>query len=260
MTLEPRRTKSVSGLRPCAVVVGSGHRDGLGGALCARIAREGLPVYAVGRNAEKLASLVASIPEEEGDITPVVADISAPEAITELFAKVEEAGHRPELVIFNAAERNLPKGLLEMTPAYLEQLWRVCYLGGVYVGQQAIQQMLPQGHGTLIFTGASASLRGKARFGAFAAVKAALRNHAQAMAREFGPKGIHVAHVVVDGIVNGNRAARFGFGLGKAYLMAKGDDGSLLPDAVAEAYWQLHRQHRSAWTQELDLRPFKETF
>ena len=107
---------------------------------------------------------------------------------------------------------------------------------------------------------ATASLRGRAKFGGFAAAKAGLRTHAQAMAREFGSKGVHVAHVVVDGVVDGDRAQQFGYGLGKAYLLTRGDDGSLKPDAVAEAYWQLHLQHRSCWTHELDLRPYKETF
>lgn len=120
--------------------------------------------------------------------------------------------------------------------------------------------MRPQNQGTLLFTGASASLRGKPLFGAFAAAKAGLRAFAQAMAREFGPQGIHVAHVVIDGVVDGDKVNQFGWGLGSAYRMAKGSDGSLDPEAIAESYWQLHRQPRCAWTQELDLRPFKEKF
>jgi NADP-dependent 3-hydroxy acid dehydrogenase YdfG len=93
-----------------------------------------------------------------------------------------------------------------------------------------------------------------------AAAKAGLRSHAQAFAREFGPKGIHVAHFIVDGLVHGDRASKFGLGLGKAYLFSKGEDGALDPDAIAESYWHLHQQQRSAWTHELDLRPYKETF
>jgi len=163
-------------------------------------------------------------------------------------------------VVFNAAERNLPTRFLSTTPEFVEQMWRVCCFGGFLVGQEAIRHMLPQQRGTLLFTGASASLRGRPQFGAFAAAKAGLRAHAQAMAREFGPKGIHVAHVVVDGVVAGDRAAKFGYGVGKALLLSKGEDGALQPEAIAEAYWQLHLQHRSAWTHELDLRPFKEKF
>lgn len=243
-----------------AVVVGAGARNGIGGALCARFSAAGLHVYTVGRTAEKLDPLVQGIRESGGQATPVTADATRPEDIKALFDRVAADGRRPELVVFNASERNLPKPFLDMTPEYVEQMWRVCCFGGVLVGQEAIRRMLAAGHGTVIFTGATASLRGRAKFGGFAAAKAGLRAHAQAMAREFGPKGIHVSHVVIDGVVDGERAGKFGYGLGKAYLMSKGEDGALHPDAIAEAYWQLHQQHRSAWTHELDLRPFKEEF
>lgn len=251
---------AVTTLKPCAVVVGAGTRAGIGGALCARFAAAGLPVYAVGRSADKLAPLVAAIRAEGHVATAVAADATRLQDVQALFERIAAEGFRPELVVFNASERNLPKPFLDMTPDYIEQMWRVCCYGGVLVGQEAIRRMLPQKQGTLIFTGATASLRGRAKFGGFAAAKAGLRAHAQAMAREFGPKGIHVAHVVVDGVVDGDRANQFGYGLGKAYLLSRGDDGSLKPDAVAESYWQLHRQHRSAWTHELDLRPYKEAF
>ncbi|MGQ0698709.1 MAG: SDR family NAD(P)-dependent oxidoreductase [Panacagrimonas sp.] len=245
---------------PCAVVVGAGAREGIGGALCARFASAGLPPYAVGRSAEKLEPLVAALGTAGGLVIAVRADATKPQDVQALFERIAADGRVPELVVFNASERNVPKPCLEMTPEYLEQMWRVCCLGGVLVGQEAIRRMLPQKRGTLIFTGATASLRGRAKFGGFAAAKAGLRAHAQAMAREFGPKGIHVAHVVVDGVVDGERANQFGYGLGKAYLLTRGEDGSLKPDAVAKAYWQLHLQHRSAWTHELDLRPYKEEF
>jgi NAD(P)-dependent dehydrogenase (short-subunit alcohol dehydrogenase family) len=246
--------------RSCAVVVGAGSREGIGGALCARFAAAGLPLYAVGRSAEKLEPLVAALRADGGNVVAVCSDATKPQDVQALFERIATDGRMPELVVFNASERNLPKPFLEMTPEYLEQMWRVCCLAGALVGQEAIRRMLPQKRGTLIFTGATASLRGRAKFGGFAAAKAGLRAHAQAMAREFGPKGIHVAHVIVDGVVDGERANQFGYGLGKAYLMTKGEDGSLKPDAVAKAYWQLHLQHRSAWTHELDLRPYKETF
>lgn len=249
-------TKSMS----AAVVIGAGARNGIGGALCARFAAAGLQVYAAGRSAEKLEPLVAGIRQGGGNATAVTCDATQPQQVKALFDRVAADGRVPELVVFNASERNLPKGFLEMTPDYVEQMWRVCCFGGFVVGQEAIRRMLPQKRGTVIFTGASASMRGRAKFGGFAAAKAGLRIFAQAMAREFGPEGIHVAHVVVDGVVDGERANKFGFGVGKAYLLSKGEDGSLKPDAIAEAYWQLHRQHRSAWTHELDLRPYKEEF
>lgn len=244
----------------CAVVVGAGARQGIGGALCARFAAAGLPVYAAGRSVEKLEPLVAAIREAGGEATAVAVDASRPDDVQALFERIAAAGHVPDLVVFNASERNLPTSFSATTPAFVEQMWRVCCFGGFLVGQEAIHRMLPQKRGTLLFTGASASLRGRPRFAAFAAAKAGLRIHAQAMAREFGPKGIHVAHIVVDGLVDGDRASGFGYGLGKALLFSKGDDGSLHPDAIAEAYWQLHCQHRSAWTHELDLRPYKEVF
>lgn len=244
----------------CAVVVGAGARNGIGGALCARFAANGLHIYAVGRTAEKLEPLVAGIREAGGQATAVTCDATRPEAVHALFERIASDKRAPALVVFNASERNLPKPFLDMTPEYVEQMWRVCCLGGFVVGQEALRRMLPAGAGTIIFTGATASLRGRAKFGGFAAAKAGLRIHAQAMAREFGPKGIHVAHVVIDGVVAGDRAAKFGHGLGKAYLMSKGEDGALHPDAIAEAYWQIHQQQRSAWTHELDLRPFKEDF
>ncbi|MDR3419558.1 MAG: SDR family NAD(P)-dependent oxidoreductase [Nevskia sp.] len=244
----------------CAVVVGAGSRQGIGGALCARFAAGGLHLYAVGRSADKVEATVKAIQAGGRGATAVVADVTRPQDVAALFQRIAADGRMPELVVFNASEPNVPTRFLSMTPEFVERMWRVCCFGGFLVGQEAIRRMLPQRRGTLIFTGASASLRGKPLFGAFAAAKAGLRAHAQAMARQFGPKGIHVAHVVVDGVVAGDRAGRFGYGVGKAYLLSKGEDGALQPDAIAESYWQLHRQHRSAWTHELDLRPARENF
>ncbi|PTU30879.1 SDR family NAD(P)-dependent oxidoreductase [Stenotrophobium rhamnosiphilum] len=247
-------------LKPCAVVVGAGSRQGIGGALCARFAAAGLHVYATGRSADKLEPLATEIRTSGGSVTAVTADAANPADVQTLFDRITEAGHVPELVVFNASELNMPTSFAATTPEFVEKMWRTCCFGGFVVGHEAIERMLPQKRGTLIFTGASASLRGRPKFGAFAAAKAGLRIHAQAFAREFGPEGIHVAHVVVDGIVGGDRANKFGYGLGKAFLFTKGEDGALHPDAIAESYWQLHCQHRSAWTHELDLRPYKETF
>ena len=134
-------------------------------------------------------------------------------------------------------------------------VWRLCCLGGFLVGREAARRMVAQARGTILFTGASASLRGKPPFAAFASAKAGLRSLAQAMAREFGPKGVHVAHVVIDGGIGGERLRRFA-----EFVRAKGEDGLLDLDAIADAYWMLHAQHRTAWTHELDLRPYKEPF
>lgn len=246
--------------RSCAVVVGAGARSGIGGALCARFAAEGLHVYATGRSAGKIEPLVSGIRDSGGKATAVAVDASRPAEVKSLFDRIAADGRIPELVVFNASERNLPTNFSATTPEFVETMWRTCCFGGFVVGHEAIERMLAQKRGTLLFTGATASLRGRPKFAAFAAAKAGLRIHAQAFAREFGPEGIHVAHVVIDGIVAGDRASKFGYGIGKALLMSKGEDGALHPDAIAEAYWQLHQQHRSAWTHELDLRPFKESF
>ena len=141
-----------------------------------------------------------------------------------------------------------------MDAAFLEGMWRVNALAGFFFAKAALEAMLPRQRGVLIFTGASASLRGRAKFGGFAQAKAALRALAQSAAREFGPQGIHVAHVVVDGAIDGDRINTFLPGL-KAQ---RGPDGLLDPDAIAENFWQLYRQPRSAWTHEIDVRPWVE--
>ena len=244
----------------CAVVIGAGTRQGVGGAVCARLATAGLHVYAVGRTAERVESLAADIRNSGGAATAIVADTSEPAQVARVFQQIAQGGQPLEIMVFNAAERNIPKPFLEMTPEYIENLWRVGCFAGFLAGHEALRAMLPNGRGTLIFTGASASMRGRAKFAGFASAKAGLRAFAQSMAREFGPKGIHVAHVVIDGLVAGDRIRSFGAGVGQALLWSKGEDGTLDPDAIAEAFWQVHAQPKSAWTHELDLRPFKEEF
>src|SRR5690606_14274994 len=145
---------------------------------------------------------------------------------------------------------------LDMDAAYFEQAWRVCCLGGFHVGHEAARRMVPAGGGTLVFTGATASVKARPPFTAFASAKHALRGLAFAMAREFGPRGLHVAHVVIDGGIAGERLLAAAPGRAEQ----AGEDGLLDPDAIAAAYWQLCNQHRSAWTLELDLRPWRETF
>jgi NAD(P)-dependent dehydrogenase (short-subunit alcohol dehydrogenase family) len=135
-------------------------------------------------------------------------------------------------------------------------MWRVACFGGFLVGREAARRLVPMGRGTVLFTGASASMRGKPGFAHFSAAKAGLRMIAQAMAREYGPHGIHVAHVLVDGGIAGERLRTFA----PQFVQAKGEDGLLDLDAIAETYWQIHMQHPTAWTHEVDLRPFKEPF
>jgi NAD(P)-dependent dehydrogenase (short-subunit alcohol dehydrogenase family) len=159
------------------------------------------------------------------------------------------------VVVFNAGN-NARIPFTDVTATQFEEIWRVSCFGGFLVGRTAARYLLPLGRGTVLFTGASASMRGKPNYAHFAAAKAGLRMISQSMAREFGPSGLHVAHVIVDGGINGERlrSAR------PDVVSQRGEDGLLEIDAIAETYWQLHLQRRSAWTQEVDLRPFKEPF
>jgi NAD(P)-dependent dehydrogenase (short-subunit alcohol dehydrogenase family) len=211
-------------------------------------------VLAVGRTADRLAQVAESARVSSGGtVETVVADVTQEKEVLGVFERVR--GDNIALVVFNAGN-NARIALSDLTAAEIEDFWRVGCFAGFLVGKAAADVMTRQGSGTIIFTGASASLRGRPGFAHFAAAKAGLRMLSQSMAREFGPAGIHVAHVAIDGGINGER-------LRSRYpdrSAQSGDDGLLNIDALAEAYWQLHRQHRSAWTQELDLRPFKEVF
>ena len=168
----------------------------------------------------------------------------------------EAAGENDlELVVYNVGN-NFAAPALETQTKLFEDLWRQNALGGFLVGREAVRHFLPRQRGTLLFTGATASLRARPPFIAFAAAKAALRAVAQGLAREFGPQGIHVAHIVIDGVIEGEYAAtKF-----PDYVRTKGEKGMLAVQAITDAYWALHQQAVSAWTHELDLRPFKEAF
>jgi NAD(P)-dependent dehydrogenase (short-subunit alcohol dehydrogenase family) len=237
-----------------AIVLGVGASRGLGGALCRRIAREGLHVVFGGRTRAKLDEIAAGIHASGGQATPVVADATQPADVVKLFDAAEAAGGAPALVVYNAGNNRM-RPLLEMDDAFFEDVWRLCCFGGFLTGREAARRMLPRG-GTLIFTGATASLRARPPFTAFASAKAALRAVAHGMAREFGAQGLHVGHVVIDGMIDGDQLNRR-FPELKARM---GEDGMLGVDAIADAYWALHAQPRSAWTLELDLRPYKESF
>ena len=150
----------------------------------------------------------------------------------------------------------LRQPVVEIDAEMFEKVWRLTCFGGFLLGREAARRMGPRGRGTILFTGATASLRGGANFSAFASAKAGLRALAQSLAREMGPKGVHVAHVVIDGLID-TAAVRARYG---ERVDALGPDGAMAPDAIAEAYWQLHAQPRSAWTLEFDLRPWSEKF
>jgi len=241
-----------------AVVIGVGAENGLGGALCKRAAAEGYHVFIVGRTETRLETISRTIRSFGGRETTIVADVTREADVVSLFDQVmapSKPTDAPDLVIYNVGN-NKRIDFRDMSVADFESFMRAGPIGAFLVGREVARRLVPLGRGTLIFTGASASLRGRPGFGHFSASKAAVRMISQSMAREYGPLGIHVAHVLVDGGIDGER-------LRKMYPEAaseRGEDGLLRPEAIADAYWHLHTQQRSAWTQELDLRPFREQF
>ena len=241
---------------PGAIVVGVGAEAGLGGALCKRFARGGLHVFAGGRTPERLDTVVRSIRTAGGTATAVQTDTTREDDVTRIFDVAErETGAVPTVVIYNAGN-NAFVPFNETTAAFFEDMWRVACFGGFLVGREASRRLGPLRRGSILFTGASGSLRGRPGFTHFAAAKAGLRMIAQSMARELGPQGVHVAHFIIDGGIDGDRLRTFAPG----FVDAKGEGGLLDLDAIAETYWHVHTQHPTAWTHEVDLRPFKEPF
>ncbi|TMA35051.1 MAG: SDR family NAD(P)-dependent oxidoreductase [Deltaproteobacteria bacterium] len=239
-----------------AIVVGVGPRVGLGGALCERFAREGLHVFVAGRTPEKVEAVVMAIRNGGGRATGVVVDTTREQGVIALFDRAEKSAEGVlDLVVYNAGNAALGQ-VHDMEASFFEEVWRVGCLGGFLVGREAVRRMLPRGRGTVLFTGATASLRGKPNTTAFAAAKAGLRSLAQSMARAYGPQGIHVAHVIIDGGIAGDKIVK---GIPQ-FAQAMGEDGLVSLTGLADAYWYLYRQPRAAWTHELDLRTFKESF
>jgi NAD(P)-dependent dehydrogenase (short-subunit alcohol dehydrogenase family) len=213
-----------------------------------------LTVALTGRSAERLRAVTADIGVAGGQVHALPGDVSSADDVERLAAQVRTLGPL-HVAVFNAgnAVRGTP---LELTPEQFEATWRGSTYAGFLFARATLPGLLAAGGGTLLFTGATASLRGRGPFVAFAAAKAGLRSVAQSAAREYGPQGVHVAHVVIDGGIDGERLRSSA----PQHAAAAGVDGLLDPDAIAETYWQLHQQHRSAWTHELDLRPYKEAF
>ncbi len=257
MTVETQsKDRSASSVARAEVawIAGVGAAGGLGAAVARRFAKGGLVVALTGRNAERLRAVTAGISADGGKAHALPGDVSSVDDMARLIAGVGTLGPL-RAAIFNAgnAVRGTP---LELSPEKFESTWRGSTFAGFLFARSVLPTLISAGGGTLIFTGASASLRGRGPFVAFAAAKAGLRSVAQSVAREYGPQGVHVAHVVIDGGIDGEQLRT------NAPQRAEqaGADGLLRPDAIAETYWQLHQQQRSAWTHELDLRPYKETF
>jgi NAD(P)-dependent dehydrogenase (short-subunit alcohol dehydrogenase family) len=223
---------------------------GLGAQLSRRFAGEGLHVLVAGRSQDKLDAVAESIQKDGGSAEAVVADATSEPDTVALF---DRAADSLSLAIYNAGN-NTPGRIADMDADYFEQSWRVCCFGGFLFGREAVRRMAPLGGGTLLFTGASASLRGRAHFGAFNSSKAALRTLAQAMAKEYAEDGIHVGHVVVDGPIGGDKImTRF-----REYAEKLGEEGMISIEGIVDGYAFLHRQPRRAWTFEIDVRTSKE--
>jgi NAD(P)-dependent dehydrogenase (short-subunit alcohol dehydrogenase family) len=237
-----------------AWVAGVGASRGNGAAVARRFAREGLQVAITGRSSESLHAIAAEIDAAGGRAIAVPGDVRKESDILEILGRLEAIGP-VEVAIYNAGNATWGSSL-QTSSATFEDLWRTGCFSGFVFGREVARVMLQRGRGTLLFTGASASLRGKAAFAAFAAAKAGLRVVSQSFAREFGPRGIHVAHIIIDGSINGDKILR----VLPDIAQRKGPDGLLSPEAIADAYWYLHTQHRSAWSQEIDLRPYGESF
>lgn len=236
-----------------ALIIGAG--DATGGAIARRFAREGFTTCVTRRQLEKLNSLKAAIEADGGICHAFGSDARDEDAVVKLFAHIEASIGPLAVLVFNIGG-NVRFGITETTARVYRKVWEMCALGGFLTGREATKCMLPRRRGTIIFTGATASVRGGAGFAAFAGGKHALRALAQSMARELGPQGIHVAHCVIDGAID---TAFIEERFPERYAL-RDRDGILDPDAIADAYWTLHQQPRSAWTHELDLRPWLETW
>ncbi|MDO9237248.1 MAG: SDR family NAD(P)-dependent oxidoreductase [Aquabacterium sp.] len=259
-TLSSSSTPQTQAPQGCAIVVGVGDIEGIGGAVASRFSKEGLHVYVVGRTQSKLDGVVAHIRAQGGHATAVVNSLRDSQDVDQLFDQVARSGMQLKATIYNAAYLNAPRLFMNTPADFIEGNWRLTCLAGLMVGQSAARLMLPQGHGTIIYTGATASMRGKPLFAAFASAKAALRSFVLNLAHELAPQGIHVAHIVIDGVVDGQRGKSAFWGLGQLLMMIKGGEALIHPIHVADNYWQIHAQQRGAWSCELELRPFKEKF
>ena len=240
--------------RTC-LIIGAG--DGVGAAVARAFAREGLAVCVTRRprHLDRLEALAATIRADGGVAHAYGVDARNEAEMIALVDRIEAEVGPLEVVVFNIGA-NVRFSVVETTAQVSSKVWEMAALAGFFTGREAARVMGPRGRGTILFTGATASTRGAAGFSAFAGAKAALRQLAQSLAREMGPRGIHVAHVVIDGMIDGTFARSL---VPDIQPLLDGDD-ILKPDEIARNYVWLHNQQRSAWTFEMDLRPFKETW
>jgi NAD(P)-dependent dehydrogenase (short-subunit alcohol dehydrogenase family) len=236
-----------------ALIIGAG--DATGGAIARRFAREGYTACVTRRSLDKLQPLLDRIAADGGQARGFASDARREEEVVALVEQIESEVGPIEVLVFNIGA-NVPSSILEETARRYHKVWEMACFGGFLNGREVARRMVARGRGTILFTGATASLRGSASFAAFAGAKHALRALAQSMARELGPRGIHVAHVVVDGAID---TAFIRDNFPERYAL-KDQDGIVNPEHIADSYWMLHTQPRDAWTHELDLRPWMEKF
>lgn len=229
-------------MKPTVLIVGGG--DGLSASIARLVSRRGMAVAIAARNTEKLSALC-----DEIDAKALTCDAASRDDVERLFTDLDADGDTPETVVYNPSYR-VRGPIADLDPDEVSKAISITAFGGFLVAQQAVRRMLPQGKGNVLFTGASASVKGYAQSAPFAMGKFALRGLAQSMARELQPKGIHVAHFVIDGGIASRSRGRSN----------DGKDVFLDPDAIAENYWHVMNQPRNAWTWEIELRPWTETF
>ncbi len=236
---------------PVALVIGAG--DSTGGAIAKRFAKEGIITCVTRRSADKLQPLVDEIIAAGGQAYGFASDARKEEEVIALIEQIEHDIGPIEVMVFNIGA-NVPCSILEESARKYFKIWEMACFAGFLVGREVAKRMVTRERGTIIYTGATAAMRGSAYFAAFSGAKSALRALAQSMARELGPRNIHVAHVVVDGAIDTDFIRN---SFPERYAL-KSQDGILNPDHIAENYWYLHTQKRDAWTHELDLRPWIE--
>ena len=232
-----------------AVILGVG--PGLGSAVARRFAHEGFEVGMMARSEESLSATQEEVESAGGQTLAVRADATDAGSVTSAFEEVRRSLGDPEVFVYNAGAFRMGS-VLEVSPEDFDDCFRANCSGAFYGAQQVLPAMVEKGRGTILLTGATASMRGSANFAALATGKFGLRALAQSMAREFGPQGIHVAHVIIDGQINTPRV--------RAMSPDREEHTMLSPDAIAETYWRLHTQDPTAWTLETDLRPAVESF
>ncbi|HAA27928.1 MAG TPA: short-chain dehydrogenase [Cyanobacteria bacterium UBA8553] len=236
-------------LAKVAVVLGVG--PGLGSAIARRFASEGFALGLMARTLEKLTPTQQAIENSGGQALSISVDATDPTSVADAFDQVRSQLGNPEVFIYNAGAFKMG-GILEISPQQFEESWKTNCLGAFLGAQQVLPAMVEQGRGTILLTGATAGLRGGARFSCMAVGKFGLRALGQTLAREFGPQGIHVAHIIIDGQIDTERV--------RAMSPNREQHSLLAPDAIAQTYWHLYQQDAKAWTQEIDLRPSVEKF